>query len=169
MELTIMNPNPKYSRVELIEPTMLGYIHIGAEVSPRTVPFMSNNREKSGLLTRLKGIAHGIEQLATIEKITVYDEVFMAPTSRLSPYLKERADSIHSPRFDIVVLIETRSLDAVHEVQSTSAYRALVDTLGSTPSRCTSSLREMPSGSQTWTKPARACSSSTTSLPTTLR
>jgi hypothetical protein len=34
MELRIVNPDPRYSRINLIEPTTLGYIHlaVGEEV-----------------------------------------------------------------------------------------------------------------------------------------
>ena len=35
MELRIVNENPKYPPVKLIEPTTLGYIHLAAVVQPR--------------------------------------------------------------------------------------------------------------------------------------
>lgn len=40
MELKIVNADPRYSAVKLIEPTTLGYIHITAEVQPRRLPFL---------------------------------------------------------------------------------------------------------------------------------
>jgi len=40
LELRIVNENPKYPPVKLIEPTTLGYIHLAAVVQPRRVPFM---------------------------------------------------------------------------------------------------------------------------------
>jgi hypothetical protein len=43
--------------------------------------------------------------------------------------LKERGDSLHVPRFDIVVLIETTSPTTAPEVQRTEPYQALVNTL----------------------------------------
>jgi hypothetical protein len=51
MEVKIVKADPKYSRIHLIEPTTLGYIHVAAEVRPLPVPpqrlpFLSGKREK---------------------------------------------------------------------------------------------------------------------------
>jgi hypothetical protein len=135
MELTIVNPDPRrYPRVNLIEPTALGYIHLAAEVRPRPMPpqrlpFVPNGREKTELLSSLKMLANRLEQLESVEKATVFDAVAIPPTSRFSSYLKERADSIHLARFDVVVLIETASPEVAREVQQTPDYRALLDAL----------------------------------------
>jgi hypothetical protein len=136
MELNIVNPDPTYSPVNLIEPTTLGYIHLAAEVRPRPMPpqrlrFVSNGREKTELLGRLKMLASRLEQLELVEKATVFGAVAIPPTSRFSSYLKERVGSIHIARFDVVVLIETASPEAAREVQQTPDYRALLDALQS--------------------------------------
>lgn len=128
MELKIVNADPKYTKVKLIEPTTLGYIHIAAEVAPRSMPLMPNKREKSELLSRLKQLAQPIEQLDTVEKVTVFDAIAFAPPSA---YVREQGNAAHIAHFDIVVLIETRSLETAREVQATSAYQALVDALRS--------------------------------------
>jgi hypothetical protein len=136
MELNIVNPDPRYSRVNLIEPTTLGYIHLAAEVRPRPMPpqrlpFVPNGRAREELLNRLKMLANRLEQLESVEKATVLDAVAIPPTSRFSSYLKERADSIHLARFDVAVLIETASPEVAREVQQTPDYRGLVDALES--------------------------------------
>jgi hypothetical protein len=136
MELNIVNPDPRYSPVNLIEPTTLGYIHLAAEVKPRPMPpqrlpFVPNGREKTELLSRLKMLANSLEQLELVEKATVFAAVAIPPTSRFSSYLKERADSIHLARFDVIVLIETASPQLAREVQQTPDYRALLDALES--------------------------------------
>jgi hypothetical protein len=125
-ELHIVNPDPKYSRAALIEPTTLGYIHIAAEVQPRSTPFAPNSREKSKLLAQLKIIAQQLEQLDAVEKVTVFDALAFAPPSA---YVKERADSIQIPRFDIVVLIEAKSPTLARSVQKTPEYQTLMDVL----------------------------------------
>jgi hypothetical protein len=136
MELNIVNPNPRYSPVNLIEPTTLGYIHLAAEVRPRPMPpqrlpSVPNGRAREELLSRLKMLASRLEQLESVENATVFDAVAIPPTSRFSSYLKERADSIHLARFDVVVLIETASPEVAREVQQTPDYRALLDALQS--------------------------------------
>lgn len=126
MNLQIVNADPRYSTAKLIEPTTLGYIHAAAEVDPRSMPFLPNRREKSKLRSRLKELAHQLERLDVVEKVTVYDAIVIAPPSG---YVKERTASVHVPRYDIVVLIEAVSPEAAHDVQKTAAYTALVDVL----------------------------------------
>jgi len=38
VELRIVNPDPRYSTVSLVEPTGLGYLHLAAEVRPPARP-----------------------------------------------------------------------------------------------------------------------------------
>jgi hypothetical protein len=136
-ELQLAYADRNYPPVKLIEPTTLSYIHIAAEVQPRSLLFslfMPLGREKSELLTSLKALAHPLEQLDAVEKITIFHAGAMPRIERL-PYIKQRKDAIRIPRFDIVVLIETKSVMASREVQTTPAYRALVDTLASKAKR----------------------------------
>ncbi len=128
MELRIVNENPKYPPVKLIEPTTLGYIHLAAVMQPRRVPFMPTGREKAQLLTTLKHLARQLEQLDAVEKVTVFHAIVMAPPSG---YVKQHRDAIHLPRYDVVVLIETTSPETAREVQKTAAYAALGEALRS--------------------------------------
>jgi len=136
-ELQLVYTDHNYPPVKLIEPTTLSYIHIAAEVQPRSLPFglfMPQGREKSELLTALKALAQPLEQLDPVEKVTIFHAATMPRIERL-PYIKQRKHSIRIPRFDIVVLIETKSVIATREVQTTPAYRALIDTLTSKAKR----------------------------------
>jgi hypothetical protein len=128
MELRIVNENPKYPPVKLIEPTTLGYIHLAAVVQPRRTPFMPIGREKGQLIARLKYLAQQLEQLEAVEKATVFHAIVMAPSSG---YVKQHRDSIHLPRYDIVVLVETPSPETARQVQKTEEYAMLVDALSS--------------------------------------
>jgi hypothetical protein len=136
-ELQLVYTDRNYPPVKLIEPTTLSYIHIAAEVQPRSLPFslfMPQARQKSELLTELKALAHPLEQLDVVEKVTVFHAGAMPQIQRL-PYIKRRKDSIRIPRFDIVVLIETKSVLASRDVQTIPAYQALIDTLTSKAKR----------------------------------
>ncbi len=128
MELRIVNENPKYPPIKLIEPTTLGYIHLAAVVQPRQAPFMPIGHEKAKLLERLKHLAQQLEHLEAIEKVTVFHSIVMAPPSG---YVKQHRDSIHLPRYDIVVLIETTSPETALQVQKMTEYAELVDALRS--------------------------------------
>src|SRR5215207_3298277 len=136
MELNIVNPDSRFSRVNLIEPTTLGYIHLAVQVRPRPMlpqqlPFVPNGRAREELLNRLTMLANRLEQLESVEKATVLEAVAILPSSRFSSYFKERQDSIHLARFDVVVLIETASPEVARQVQQTPDYRALLDALES--------------------------------------
>jgi hypothetical protein len=128
MELRIVNENPNYPPVKLIEPTKLGYIHLAAVVQPRQAPFMPIGYEKAKLLERLKQLAQQLERLEEIEKVTVFHAIVMAPPSG---YVKQHRDSIHLPRYDIVVLIETTSPETALQMQKMTEYAELVDALRS--------------------------------------
>jgi hypothetical protein len=125
-EPRIVNPDPKYQRAALIEPSTLGYLLITAEVQPRSAPFAPNSREKAALLTRLGEIAREIERLDPVEKVTIFDGIVFAPPNAA---VRERANAQSVPHFDIVVLIETLSPAAIREVRTTPAYLALVEVL----------------------------------------
>jgi hypothetical protein len=128
MELRIVNPDPKYSTVSLIEPTTLGYLHIAAEVRPpsRPGPVIFHSRDKSELIGGLKVLGRQLEQVAQVEKVTVYDAMAFAPPSA---YVKRRKGSVRPARFDIVVLVETTSPTTAREVQATAEYQGLRDLL----------------------------------------
>lgn len=119
-----------YSRAQFIEPASLGYIHIGATIRPRSLPLtlLPNGREKTELLTRLKERARYLKELEAVETATVFETAAMPPLHRL-PYIKEHKDSIHLARFDVAVLIETKSPTAAREVQETQAYQTLMDAI----------------------------------------
>jgi hypothetical protein len=128
-KLRIVNPDPRYSRVALTEPTTLGYILVGAEEHPRRAPFAPEGREKKALLAQLATLASALEQTNGVERVTVFDALAFAPPSA---YVRERQDRIRIPRFDVVVLIETTSPATARDVQTTPIYQALIDALRST-------------------------------------
>jgi hypothetical protein len=132
VEVQIVNPDPKYSTVSLIEPSTLGYIHAAAEVRPRSLPsgaFMPAGRDKWELVGELKQVARELERLKPVERVTIFNALASPPATRFSPYLREREQAIHVARFDIVVLIETKSPETAREVQRTPPYEDLVAAL----------------------------------------
>jgi hypothetical protein len=130
-ELHIVNPDSKYPKAELIEPTTLGYIYIAAAVQPGLIPLVLPSVRRSKLLTRLKELARGLERLDSVVKVTVFRAIVMPPTVWFSSYLKGRSASLHIANFDIFVLIQTTSLMTIGEVQATPAYSILQETMRS--------------------------------------
>ncbi len=127
MQPRLVNPDPRYGRVQLIEPTTLGYLHLAAEVQPR-LPVLPTSRRKQAFLARLKQLARPLAQVDTVQRVTVYDAIGMPPLERL-PGVRERTGTIRVARFDVAVLVETDSPAAALDVQRTPAYAALLEAL----------------------------------------
>ncbi|MGH3328836.1 MAG: hypothetical protein ACRDPT_13775 [Streptomycetales bacterium] len=127
MDLEIVNPQPKYPPVQLIDPPQLGYIHVAAAVGPPAQPgppVPRRSREKTALFTRLKSLATELEKLSEVVKATVYHAIVVPPPGG---YAKDRAG--HVARYDVVVLIETTSPEVIAEVQGAEPYTLLLGAL----------------------------------------
>jgi hypothetical protein len=129
MEPRIVNADPKYTKVKLIEPTTLGYIHVAAAVRPGSLPLVLPSGARSRLLAALKEMARQLEQLDEVVSATVFRARILPPTTRSSSYLTGRKGTLHVPHFDVVVLIETASPAAIPDVQATPLYQALVEAM----------------------------------------
>lgn len=127
MEPKIVNADPRYGKVDLIEPSSHGFIHIAAAVHPGRIPLILPDTDRSRLLAALKELARQLEALDSVERAPTFRAIVMPPTARQSAYLRERGTAIHTPDFDVVVLIETVTLAAIDEVQGTPQYQALVE------------------------------------------
>jgi hypothetical protein len=123
MDLQLVNPQPRYAKVTLIEPPPLGYIHVAATVDPphgRT-PFPGRSPHKAALLNRLGFLAPQLARLGTVKTATVYRAVLLAPPAGTAKQAPHRA------RHDVVVLIETTSPAVLGEVHATEPYQLLVE------------------------------------------
>jgi hypothetical protein len=128
MPLELVNPDPRYAKVHLIEPASLGYLHLAAdlEAAHRPGPVLRRSRQKHQLLGVLKWQARQLAQLDTVERATVYDALAFTPPGG---YVKNRPAPLPFAWFDVTVLVETTSPEGVSEVRATSPYRALVETV----------------------------------------
>ena len=127
MELHLVSPDARYSKVRLIEPAPLGYLHVAAEVrTPKRPGPVLLSRERSQLVGALKVLGRQLEQVPGVQKVTVYEAIaFGLP----SAYVRQRATLIQPARFDVVVLAETDSPDVTRNVRGSTEYQALVDHL----------------------------------------
>jgi hypothetical protein len=141
VEPRIVNPDPKYGKAKLIEPTTLGYLYVAAAVRPGRLPFVLPNGERANLLKELKNLARGVEQQDDVVKANVFRAIAMPPTARMSSYVKERGSSLHVANFDVMVLVQTTTPTTAREVQSTPPFTALVDAIR----RTTDTVRVIPS------------------------
>ena len=127
MPVELVNPDPRYGKVHLIDPAPLGYLHLAADVQAahRPGPVLRRGREKHQLLGVLKWQARQLAQVDGVERVTVYDAVAFTPGS----YVRDRPAPSPAAWFDVVVLTETRSPGAAVQVRSAPAYQALAGAL----------------------------------------
>jgi hypothetical protein len=129
--LRIVNPDPRYPKATLVEPTPLGYLYVAAAVRPGRSPLVLPSAERSSLLVRLKELARGLERLDEVAQVAVFRAVVMPPMARASAYLRERGATLHVANFDVVVLVQTTSPATARQVQTAPAYAALEDAVRS--------------------------------------
>ncbi len=125
MPVELVNPDPRYGKVHLIEPAPLGYLHLAADVraAHRPGPIMRGGRDKQQLLGVLKWQARQLAQLEAVQQATVYDAIaFTQPGGY-------RAAAPRPAWFDVVVLVEAASPAAAAEVRAAPAYQALLGAL----------------------------------------
>jgi hypothetical protein len=127
MPVELVNPDPRYSKVHLIDPARLGYLHLAAEVQAahRPGPVLRRSRDKQQLLGVLKWQARQLAELDAVERVTVYDAVAFAPPGG---DVKDRP-ALPAAWFDVAVLAEASSPGATGEVRATPAWQALVAAL----------------------------------------
>jgi hypothetical protein len=126
MELTIVNPNPKYARVGLMEPPPTGYLLLAAAVEPALgrTPFPRRTPRKAALLSELKAQAASLERLEAVTKVTVYRAALLPPPNPDAQRMAARP-----ARYDVVVLVETVTVDARSDVAASPEYRKLHGTI----------------------------------------
>jgi len=144
MELTIVNPDPKYPRVALTDPPPTGYLLLAAVVEPTVgrTPFPRGGPRKTALLAELKVLAARLEGLEAVTKATIYRAVLIPPPGR-----DARRMAARPARYDVAALVETTTVDVLGDVEGSPEYRKLHDALTAAareayqiPARC---LRRM--------------------------
>src|SRR5207248_9797011 len=100
---------------------------------------------RAGRLQRSRAVATELTGQERVERVTVYKAVVIPPAGGYA-----KREGVHHARYDVVVLVETDSPEAIGQVQATEAYRRLRDTLAETASdlhvmaaRCVKSLGEV--------------------------
>ena len=128
MPVELVNKDPRYSKVHLIDPAPLGYLHLAAEVraAHRPGPVLRRGRDKQQLFGVLKSQARQLAGLAAVERVTVYDAVVFAPPGG---DVKDRPATLPAAWFDVAVLAETSSPEAAREVRAAPAWQALAAAL----------------------------------------
>lgn len=127
MPVQLVNPDPRYGKAHVIEPAPLGYLHLAADVEAahRPGPVLRRSRDKQQLFGVLKWQARQLAGLAAVETVTVYDALAFSPAGG-DPAVRS---ALRPAWFDVVILVETVSPEAVTEVRAAPEYQALTGAL----------------------------------------
>ncbi|MQA83900.1 MAG: hypothetical protein GEV03_04510 [Streptosporangiales bacterium] len=111
--MTLGDPTPQYGSASFTEPTSHGYIYLGMRVAPpRRGPFVRKSTKRNQAVETCHSLARRLEILADVVAATVYRAVLIPPVKG-------------SLRFDVLVLIQTISPEAIPTVEAAEAYRQL--------------------------------------------
>lgn len=128
MPLELVNPDPRYAKVHLVEPAPLGYLLLAADVQAahRPGPVLRRSPDKHQLLGVLKWQAKKLAEVDAVERATVYDAMAFIPPGG---YVKDRPVALPRAWFDVAILVETVSPGAADEVRAAPSYQELAETL----------------------------------------
>ena len=107
------NPDLKYHKARFAESLPYGYLYAGMKIEPPgRAPFVRRSARRDEALKECKILAGRLEKLGEVVRATVYQAVLIPPIEG-------------TPRFDVVVLVETTSPKTVAEVRSSEAFSRL--------------------------------------------
>lgn len=111
--MTTHDELPQYGHASFIEPAPFGYLYLGMRIaSPRRLPFVRRNERRRTEIEKCRASIRGLEALPEVVAATVYEAVLIPPVEG-------------SPRFDVLVLVETTSPETIATVEASQACRGL--------------------------------------------
>lgn len=111
----------RYDKVALVEPNDRGYLTLGAEVDSRP-PWLPPSATKRALVNHLKQWCAELEQQPQVERARVFVARLIPPGK--GAYLQQRPQ-VHVARFDVVVLVITRDVEAAQELHDGPGFTSI--------------------------------------------
>lgn len=122
--LQIVGPKNTFPAVSLIEPTESGYLLLAIEVDHRPpIGFFTESGRKKKLLAQLKSLATVLAGSDDVLDASVFKAIIVPPGR--GAFLKKRPD-VKIAKFDIVMLVEFKTVDAARNYQYTPEWVALI-------------------------------------------
>jgi len=121
MTVHILNPQPDLGTASLVPPPPYGYLLFGAAVAPPSgPPFVLKNGPRDALIAAITPHLAEIRKHRAVVRATGYRAVLMPP-ARPPAF----APGLEPPRFDVSVLIETKSPDDLADIGGSDSVAAL--------------------------------------------
>jgi hypothetical protein len=127
MSATVVRPRDKFRPARLVEPPPSGYIHLAAAVEPPPgrAGRPGSSPAKAALLERLTAQAAELQRGEDVLGAAVYRAAVVGPPAGWTP-----PSAVHTARYDVAVLVETRRPQDIGAVQETAPYRHMRQALG---------------------------------------
>lgn len=118
-QLRIVNQHLRFPKVSLKEPSTSFYFYIGAEVDRLFVPlFLTTSSKKQALLEQAKRWCQQVKKEIDVISAVVF-KARLIPPGR-GKFIRLRKDKVHIARFDLVILIEAKTLATIVAIQESS-------------------------------------------------
>lgn len=124
--LQIVGPKNQFPQVSLVEPTASGYLLLAAEVDHRPpIGFFIESTRKRRLIKSLKEFAKTLESDDAVIDTSVFKALIIPPGR--GAFLKQRPH-VEVVRFDVVMLLEFTSVEAVQRFRETPEWNDILAT-----------------------------------------
>lgn len=123
-KLNIVNPQLKFKKVSLVEPTTSYYLHIAAEIDHSPFPFFFfTSSKKQQLIEQAKNWCLQLEKENGILSAIVFKASIIPPGK--GKFLKDRPGKVQIAEYDVAILIEANSLDKIENIKNSVDFKNL--------------------------------------------
>ena len=123
-QLQIVNQQLRFPKVSLKEPSTNFYFYIGAEIDRSPIPlFLTTSSKKQALLEQVKRWCQQLEKENDVISAVVFKAQIIPPGR--GKFIEQRKDKVHIARFDLVILIEAKTLATMVAIQKSSPYKEI--------------------------------------------
>ena len=127
--MKIVNEQIQFPEIEYETPNTTGYIHLAAEIE-HTLPVKPNSKLKKQLIARSKDLCSRLSGLDEVVSAHVLDAFVIPPGNKPGRMILEKNNpDVHIPAYDLVVQIETTSVETAKALQENSLFNELLDLL----------------------------------------
>ncbi|HEV3008270.1 MAG TPA: hypothetical protein VGX52_04485 [Burkholderiales bacterium] len=121
LQLLPLDEEPEKAR--LIKPAGSGYVLLAAEVDAHP-PFLWPSRTKRHLIEDCVRWCKSVAQQAGVLEAVTFQAILFPPIGEPG-FLRRRRDQYHRARFDLVLLVETDSVERAETLFASGSFRAL--------------------------------------------
>jgi len=124
-KLKIVNSHLDYDNVTLIEASPNYYLHVALEVDKFSVPFfLFESSTKKKVLKRCEQFCIEVLKNKQVLEANVFKAILIPPGR--GKYISESDEKIHIARFDVAILIEVDSQDALSNLMDSPFFKETI-------------------------------------------